>query len=402
MTSRSPAKRLIIAGRYYMKKIALTILIACFIPFYLVAQNDSCNLQISLLTCGPGEDLYSVFGHSALRVTDKSANTDVIFNYGTFDFDDPEFYSKFVNGKLLYYVSVENFGSFVRSYQLENRSIVEQRLKLSCAEKQKLYEALIVNAREENKYYEYEFLFDNCSTRLRDIVANNSEDSVEFRRIIPQPAPTFRNMLHAYLFKGEKYWSAFGIDLLLASRIDRAVKNEEAMFLPDYLMKGFDSSLVRRQSFVQSKNTILESEEKNNAGFSFTPMMATIGLLLVGLAITFLKGKGTLAFIAPYFDGLLFFILGIMGCLMLYMWYGTEHELCRNNYNLYWALPTHIIAAFVASRNTSFIRKYFSISAILCAVVVLCWPFLPQEMNAAFFPLVLLSGIRSYDRSKKS
>jgi hypothetical protein len=370
------------------------------LSFRLSAQADSCHLRVSLLTCGPGDELYSVFGHSALRVTDNRTNSDVIFNYGTFDFADPEFYSKFVKGKLLYYVSVEQFNSFMYAYQMENRYVIEQVLNLTCAEKQNLSEALRVNALDQNKYYKYEFLFDNCSTRLRDIVARNTRDEVHYKRIIAEPAPTFRNMLHEYLFPAGKYWSAFGIDLLLASRIDRKVKNEEAMFLPDYLAKGFDSAWMHSRGLVLSKELILPSSEENRSGFSITPMMVNVVLLLAGIALSFTKNTRSQK-ILPVFDGFLFFVLGAMGCLMLFMWYGTEHELCRNNYNLYWALPTHIVAAFFVNRTSSLIRKYFTLSAIIAAVFLICWPFLPQGMNSAFFPLVLLSALRSFKLATK-
>lgn len=382
-------------------KNLLAFLVTLFFSTFSIAQSDSCSLKLSLLTCGPGEDLYSVFGHSALRVHDTASGTDIIYNYGTFDFEDPDFYVKFVLGKLLYYVSTEQFDNFVYSYQLEERYIIEQNLALSCQEKHKLAAALATNALEQNKYYEYEFLFDNCSTRLRDIVENNTEDTVRYKRIIPTPAPTFRNMLHDYLDRGEQHWSKFGIDLLLASRIDRKVQNREAMFLPDYLMKGFDSSIYKGNSLVRSKQLILPAPSKQGNAFNITPMMVTIALLVVGVALTVWKRFGNKLF-ADIFDGLLFFLLGVMGCLMLFMWYGTEHELCRNNYNLYWALPTHIIAAFIAGKNLPIVRKYFSLSAIIAVVFVLCWPFLPQGMNSAFLPLVLLSAIRSYDRTRKS
>ena len=377
--------------------------IATFLTLFLfyisaAAQNDSCNLKVSLLTCGPGEDLYSIFGHSALRVKDESKNIDVIFNYGTFDFEDPDFYVKFVRGKLLYFVSAERFGDFIRSYSYENRWVAEQVLTLTCSEKTKLFEALRVNAQEENKYYLYEFLFDNCSTRLIDMVRSSADDSVHVKRIIPSDAPTFRNMLHDYLNRSEKYWSKFGIDLLLGSRIDRKVKNEEAMFLPDYLMKGFDSSLIRGSTLVGSKKTILEADERTANGFSISPLIVTCLLLVGGVLLTTFRNARTIKALL-FFDRFLFFVLGVMGCLMMFMWYGTDHELCRNNYNLYWAIPTHLIAAFLVGSNKPIVRKYFTLTAIVTGVFVLSWLFLPQGMNNAFFPLVLLAAIRSLHRA---
>ena len=152
-----------------MKKILPVFLIAfsSFVAAY--AQTDSSHLRITLLTCSPGTELYSTFGHSALRVMDSVTFTDKVYNYGTFDFN-PDFYPKFIRGKLLYYLSVETYPDFVYGYQQEERSIKEQELNLSGEEKLKLNAALQLNASGSNKFYKYDFLFDNCATRIRDIV----------------------------------------------------------------------------------------------------------------------------------------------------------------------------------------------------------------------------------------
>src|ERR1043166_9939566 len=125
-----------------MKKTIAALLLAAFFNCLKAQQDSSCKIQISLLTCSPGEDLYLTWGHSALRVLDHSTNTDLIYNYGTFDFDDPSFYVKFTRGKLLYFVSVEKFENFLQEYQYYQRGIIEQVLNLSCPEKQKLVSAL--------------------------------------------------------------------------------------------------------------------------------------------------------------------------------------------------------------------------------------------------------------------
>lgn len=383
-------------------KRIIGILFLCHLFFSdAFSQADSCNLNISLLTCGPGEDLYSVFGHSAVRVTDKNSNSDIIYNYGTFDFDDPDFYLKFTRGKLLYFVSREKVSDFIYSYRYENRSIIEQQLNLSCEEKQKLNTALQVNAREENKYYHYDFLFDNCSTRLRDIIAQNTNDTLIFNNILPEKHPSFRNMIHEYLDRGDQPWSKLGIDLLLGSKMDRPSTNNESMFLPDYLMKGFDSAATHGSSLISSKGTILESQpDVNKARSFFTPVNTSIILLVVIGILSFIRKK-TVQHFLNIFDVAFFLILGLIGCLLLFMWFGTSHQLCANNYNLLWALPTHLPIAFVLLRNSSWIKKYFTISAIIYALLILCWAFLPQGMNSAFLPIALLAGLRSYRRAIK-
>jgi len=364
------------------------------------SQTDSCKLKISLLTCGPGEELYSVFGHTAIRVKDDS-NLDVIYNYGTFDFEDPEFYTKFVKGKLLYFVSAENFGRFMEEYRLENRSIIEQELNMSCEEKEKLFKALRVNSREENKYYEYQYLFDNCSTRPRDIIVQNFDNSVSFKNILSGTPPTFRDMIQESLDRGKLYWSEFGIDLLLASRIDRKVNNLDAMFLPDYLMKGFDSANIGEQKIVSNKRVLLRSVPALDENSTwFTPIAFTMILLITGLILTFFR-TGSWEKAGNIFDIAYFLILGLSGCFMLFMWFGTDHELCRDNYNILWAVPTHLVMSFFVLKKKPFVKKYFAFTAILSILLLIFVPILPQEMNTAFIPLIFLSAIRSAYRSLK-
>lgn len=381
-----------------------------FLPSY--SQADSCNLRISLLTCSPGDDLYSTFGHSALRVTDHTSGLDIIYNYGTFDFDDPDFYLKFARGRLLYYVSVEAYLDFMYAYRMENRGIIEQDLRLSCAEKHQLFEALKINALENNKYYHYEFLFDNCTTRLREMIGNHTKGLV-FNNILQSPPLTFRDMLHDYLDQGRQYWSKLGIDLLLGNGIDRSPSNKEAMFLPDYLMKGFDSALVNGEPLVTGKRILLAQLDPDTgqplapgaavpsvaADWLTQPLTATTALLVLGILIT-LFGGTRLAKLLAVLDTGFFMLIGGIGLLLLMMWFSTEHVLCANNYNLLWAWPLHLPAAFFMYRK-KWMRFYFRVSAVYYTGLLLTWPLIPQGMNLAFLPVVLLITIRCIHLSFK-
>jgi hypothetical protein len=384
----------------FLKKYFLSLL--TIVSFFLsrAQTTDStaaCGLRISLLTCSPGEELYSTFGHSALRVVDSAAGIDIIYNYGTFDFDDPDFYSKFVRGKLLYFVSVDEFNNFLEQYKYEHRGIIEQTLQLSCDSRQRLYAALRNNAREENKYYKYDFVYDNCTTRLRDIVA--AQQPVITKNILPYPGVTFRNLIHEYLDKGQKYWSKFGIDILLGSPVDKKVSNEQAMFLPDYLLKGFDSTIVQGRPLVTEKKEILAATPTSRKDVVVTPFLVFLLLFLVLAAGSFFYSKKWRRFFLVA-DFILFFLAGVLGLLILFMWLGTDHQPCRDNYNLLWALPTDFIVVFFIYSRKSWVRKYFLINALLQLLVLLCWKFLPQEMNNALLPFVALLMLRSFYRSK--
>jgi hypothetical protein len=380
-----------------LKKLLLLLFFNFCILHFAVAQ-DSCNLRISLLTCSPGEELYSTFGHTALRVQDAARGADYVFNYGTFEFG-PDFYTKFIRGKLLYFLSVEDFNDFLYEYKLQSRSIQEQVIQLSCDEKQKLYVALQNNAQEQNRYYRYDFLFDNCTTRAGDIVAKNANSPVVFKNILPKNTPSFRNLIHEYLNAGHEYWSKLGIDILLGAKLDRKVSNREAMFLPDYLLKGFDSATVNNHPLVTPPQTILPMPSPLKDKSFLTPAVVFSLLLVIILAISFIKSNWARATIS-IFDFLFFFILGLAGILLLFMWFGTDHKVCQNNYNLLWALPTNVVMAFFVHSKRIWVKKYFRIILWLTVVLVLIWVFLPQQMNNALIPIVVLIIYRGLHLSK--
>lgn len=364
------------------------------------AQADSCGLQISLLTCSPGEELYSTFGHTAVRVKDSTTGMDIVFNYGTFEFS-PDFYAKFVQGKLLYYLSVEDFPNFLYQYQMESRSVVEQPLQLSCAEEQQLFSALRWNAEEPNRYYLYDFLYDNCTTRARDIIAKNTSTPVVFPNILPREVPTFRDLIHTYLDLGGQYWSKLGIDLLLGAKLDREVTNLQSMFLPDYLKRGLDGSRVQRRPLVTTTLPVLTMPSPLNKGSLFRPAVVFSLLLVIAAALQLARKKWSERAL-KVLDTVLFLLLGLAGILLLFMWFGTDHRVTQNNYNLLWALPTHLAVTFVLHRGKQWVATYFRVVFWLTVVLLVLWAFLPQEMNSALLPLIMLILLRSWQLSKRN
>ena len=371
------------------------------------SQSDSCHLRISLLTGSPGEELYSTFGHSAIRVTDTISNEDIVYNYGTFDFGEPGFYTKFVRGKLMYYLSTEDFSSFKQSFQQEKRSLIEQVLNLSCNEKQKIMLLLQQNLMNENKFYKYDFLFDNCTTRLRDLLEKSVNTPANFTPVVNKPT-TFRQHIFEYMDYNNNQWTKLGMDILLGNKTDAVMNNREAMFLPDYLLKGFDSAKIGNNPLIESKNIVVNMPAKNSSANSPKGVLWTgqnnflthpafiFWLLLIAIVIMiFSKSEGAKKILYG-FDGILFFITGFAGILMLFMWLGTDHIVCRNNYNLLWAWPTHAIAAFFVHSKKEWAGKYFLITAIAYSVLLIAWFFLPQPLSTSLIPIILLLIFRSY------
>jgi hypothetical protein len=364
------------------------------LPLEISAQDDSCHLRVSILTCTPGEELYSTFGHSAVRITDSVSKSDVVYNYGTFNFDEPGFYTKFIRGKLTFYLSTEDFDSFIYSYQQENRGIIEQVLNLSCTEKFNMLLLLQTNMLRQNMFYKYDFTFDNCTTRLRDLLEKTADAPVQFGEVL-HTRSTFRDLIYEYLDYNDKQWSKLGIDILLGSRLDVKMKPREVMFLPDYLMKSFDSTIIGNRQLVKDKhplfNSTLPSRKINIATHPFF-IFSCIFLLIV--LLSFSKNIFVTRLLNA-FDGFIFFITGLMGILLIFMWLGTDHIMCKDNFNLLWAWPTNAVAGFYIHSKKRPATKYFMIYAVFNLVLFACWFFLPQHMNPALMPLIAILIFRS-------
>ena len=382
-----------------MKKIVRRFFLICIFAHLHICTfaQDSSRLQISLLTCTPGEELYSTFGHSAYRVVDSNSVTDMVYNYGTFNFDDDGFYLKFVRGKLLYYLSIENFRDFKAFYQSSNRGITEQVLNLSAAEKISIRQFLNENLREENKYNKYDFFFDNCTTRLRDILAKQHDSAFCNKPVMPVGS-TFRQAIHQYLNANGKDWSKLGIDILLGQPCDAVMTPAQMQFLPENLLKSLDSSNANHNLVLSETNLYPITTENTKSSF-FTPLVVFSLLFIIIVLIGFWKHPTARAFLFG-FDGMFFFLTGLLGIILIFMWTATDHALCKNNFNLLWALPTNAVIAFFMNSKKNWVKKYFKVTAIILGLLLLAWFFLPQQMNNGLMPVVLLLIWRSFNRAQ--
>ncbi len=370
------------------------IVVLFFLPLNILAQNDQCHLRISILTCSPGEELYSTFGHSAIRVTDSVSHRDIVYNYGTFNFDEPGFYTKFIRGKLSFYLSTDDFDSFISEYIEEKRDITEQVLNLTCAEKYNIVMLLQANMLAANRTYKYDFTFDNCTTRLRDLVEKCADTSINFGNVLSSKK-TFRDLIYEYLNKNDKQWSKLGIDILLGGRMDVVMKPREVMFLPDYLLKSFDSSTIDSRPLVSSEKNIIDLNAPPVIVNYFThPLFIFSGFFLLIVLLSFSKNS-FIKRVLIAFDGFMFFITGLLGILLIFMWVGTDHFMCKDNFNLLWAWPTNIVAAFLMHSAKRPATKYFKIYAVFNLVLFASWFFLPQHLNPALLPVIAILVFRS-------
>ncbi len=370
--------------------------------FFSVAQTShgqasirlSDESYISLITIYPGDQAYNMFGHSALRVRDPYHGFDLLYNYGTFSFD-AYFLPKFIYGKLDYMLWVNDVRRELQKYKNDNRSVIEQVLELNAEQKQAVFDFLQYNAKKENRVYQYDFLFDNCSTRIRDVLERIMGNSLTFSDVNP-PNKSFRHLLDPYIQK-QPFLDA-GIDLALAVPTDRIATSREVMFLPLDLMEAFDNATLITNSvekpLVLRKETLFWLESPGEIS-SHTGFYISIWLVFV-LALWVTNGKSSQALATQkWFDYALFGISGIAGLLAVFLWLVAIHTVTNYNWNLLWAWPTHLIALGAFSSAKSWLRPYMRISAFVVFITILGWYFWPQEMNVAFIPVLLALAVRS-------
>jgi hypothetical protein len=214
------------------------------------------------------------------------------------------------------------------------------------------------------------------------------------------PHTTFRNMLHEYLDKGNESWSKLGIDLLLGSPIDKQVTHTNAMFLPDYLMKGADSSVSANTPALVQEKQVIHLGGASGAPFHNKPLylFSIIAVLMIFISA---KNNPVAHQITRVMDSFLLGITGLLGLLFLFMWFGTDHKACAANYNLLWALPTNLVVAVAVWKKPNWLKKYFSITGIILLLTLILWLWLPQQLNTGLIPILLWLLIRSVHYVKK-
>jgi hypothetical protein len=347
-------------------------------------DSISCGIRISVLTCGSGNDLYSVYGHTAVRIIDSCKHSDIVYNYGTFNFSDPDFYLKFTRGKLEYYLNDETFDGFMDTYIREGRSVHEQILNLNQQEEFQIQHFLIENLKEENKYYKYDFLFDNCSTRVRNIFDSVFKNQFQFARVIADDSVSFRTILNYY--ERNIHWERFGINLLMSHQVDDKMTSYQSLFLPDYLESGLTKATLNGQPIVAETKILLP----NQINGSDVPNQVRIFFWILLIIVFLLSINKKITSYLIYFDVLFFLVLGLLGCLMLFMWFGTEHKVCAWNRNLLWAFPLHIFFAFLLPRQSSKTAIYAKYASSLLFVSVIYGMFAEQKYIIEITPIIIL------------
>lgn len=335
---------------------------------FFVSVNANNNIEISLLTCSSGAETFTAWGHSALRIVDKDSNIDIVYNFGLFDFDTPNFYPKFIKGKLKYKLGVHDTYHFYTSYFEENRQIIEQKLNLTDESKTKIIDRLEYLYRPENRYYYYSFVGKNCTSELRDLILENIETN--FDNTLTQKS--YRDQLHEFL--NDKLWVKFGMSLIMGYKIDRKISKFESLFLPDYLCKELNNLQTNNHPLVEKEQVYNKVEDSGNTyPFLINPILI---FSLVLVLIVLIKSN--------YVQIPLQIIIGLLGLVILAVSLYTEHPELQYNLNLLWLNPFYILTAF-KFKNYPNIRKYLTLFIqALIIIMIPIWIFHIQQFDITY------------------
>ena len=379
------------------KKLLLLFLLLSSLVSTAQFGSLSPSAEISILTIGPGAELYDKFGHSAFRINDPLSGVDVVFNYGVYDFNTPNFYTKFAQGKLLYELGVSYYQPFYESYVAQNRWVKEQVLDLTKEENQGVSDFLWHNALPENKKYKYDFFFDNCATKIRDVLQDVLGNKLEYGEDHITEELTFRQLIQQNLQANT--WGSLGIDTALGAVIDRKATPIQYQFLPDYVFAGAANAVVHRdnstQPLVKTTKILFQNQPvKNTNNFILSPLFVfgLLGLLIIFITYRDYKKKER----SRYLDAAIFFFTGLIGVFLLFLWFGTDHTATASNYNLLWAFPISIgLFLGIAKKGPSpKLRRYVMLLILMLVLLCIHWISGVQEFAIGLIPLLIALAVR--------
>jgi Domain of unknown function (DUF4105) len=381
-----------------MKKIFV------FCSLILLAYSPGVFSQVSndtlayLLTCGPGTETYSIYGHSAIRVVIPEKHTDIVYNWGVFDFSTPNFAWKFAKGKLDYMLIAVPLKSFLQDYFFEQRYVYSQKINIDAKETHNLIELINDNLKPENIKYRYDFFYDDCSTRIRDLIEKSIGEKLKYPPPETGRIPTFREMVAKY--QNPYPWLKFGVDLLMGSTTDKRAVFRDRMFLPIDMKDELSKSVIHRSDkmipLLQNPEILLDFDEPviRQKFFTGPPFIFTLVIIIILILAALTKSRKIISLI----DIIIYSVFSILSVLMIFFNFFTYHQQTKWNLNIIWLNPFIIVCLVILILNktgTLWFRTVFFISA---GFIVLHF-FLPQEFNLTFSLLAILLLIRSSVRS---
>lgn len=349
--------------------------------------------QFSILTCSPGEEIYSLFGHTAIRYKDSESGTDIVFNYGIFSFNSPNFIWRFIKGETDYMLGITSFEYFCEEYYDRKSPVFEQKLNFDKEETRQLLAILMNDYKPENRIYRYNFFYNNCTTRAKDRVESIFKEGVTYKKDMPDLS--FRDIVHQFT-KGHE-WSELGIDLCIASPADKKITKDEMMFAPFYYMDLLEHAYIGNSDrlLAQKAVKIVSPDERNTEANYPSPLLCFIILFIITAAICAIEYKKNRTFWG--YDIILFGGTGISGLIIAFLAFFSTHPAVSQNYLLFFMHPIHLIALpFMISKEIKRKKSYYHMAnSVIIIIFFVTLPIIPQQFNHAILFLALSLLTRS-------
>ncbi len=378
-----------------MKRTALLSLLFMMLLCQLTSAQVTENADVYLLTCAPGNATYSIYGHTALRICVSGTEIDRVYNWGIFDFSTPNFAFRFAKGRLDYMLGSYSYDTFIYEYVNEGRAVWSQPLNLTTAEKRKLFSLINENLKPENVKYRYDFFFDNCATRIRDILVASASDSIIFP--VKEKQKSFRQLVDP----NQKVlpWIDFGADMLLGLQADRKASPADEMFLPAYLMENLSASVIvhdgNREPILGEPVTVVDMPAVSAGARTWMPQLVFYLVLLFVILVTFVLGKPLLGRIT---DIVLYIIFSVLALLLIFTNFFSEHDALHFNLLILGINPLiPVLTGYIlAGKKAVLLSRIALIISLLWIPVSLI---AGQGINPALIPLVLIIIVRLFKHS---
>ena len=375
-----------------MNKTYINILFALALIFFSlnIYANELENknrYKISILSIGEGLSLVDAFGHTAIRVKDAQLKNDIVFNFGVYDFNSPNFYSNFVKGRPEYKLAIQNYSNLIQNYIRQKRYIVEHQLNLDQNSTKIIIDLLVEKLNDP--YYIYDYFRDNCTTRAADIVIDKTNNKFKDDKLESEAILTYRELIHRKI--NENSWAALGIDLCLGAIIDKKINTRETFFLPENLMNYLDlyeGDIIKRNIIYSPESEISYRENLPS------PLLINLILSLIIVAITIFNFKSNKW--NKSLDSLIFLISGSIGILIIYLWFFSNHFAGAQNFNFLWAFPLNFALIFAIYKNKipNWSIGYIKLLIILIILLFLHWTTGVQKYNLTLLPIFVALLIR--------
>ncbi len=371
------------------------------------------NVEISLVTCEPYDRVYSLYGHTGLRIHDQSTGLDVLANWGIFEMKKRFFVLRFMFGLTDYKMEIEPWEGFCERYLSYGSGVQEQVLNLNADEKQRLIAAVRENYKPENRYYRYNYFYDNCTTRVRDII----EESVDGKIVYPETdAPkSYRDLIHEW--NGDHLWARWGNDFLLGVKADHKTTSKEAHFLPYRLFRDFGaahivSKGVADHTLVKTTRWAVPSMHVSDGGtfvdnWLLRPLSVAVALVLVLLAVIRVERKRKKRL--WQFDACVLVVTGIIGLVLLAMVF-SQHPTVSLNFQMLVFNPLSLLFVVPVTKSLRQGKPspYLAILGWMVAIGILLGVFFQFYAEGVMLLAIFLleaytrkTGLQKYEKKKE-